>query len=74
MTDPHNDACFTLKNEHTGVECILTREHVRIILLALAGFELTREERIEIKQEYLEIMEMHSPGSIKPEALRRKLT
>ncbi len=65
MTDPRADARYTLKDEHTGAEVILTREHLRIIICALAGFELTKDEKVEIKTEYLELLELHQPGTVR---------
>lgn len=56
--NPKHDACYTLKNEKTGGEVILTREHLRIIICALAGFPLYDEERKEIRTEYMELLEL----------------
>lgn len=64
-TDPKNDACYTLKHEHTGVEVVLMKEHVRIIICALAGFPLDDLERKFIKREYLEILEQFTPGTVR---------
>lgn len=53
---------------NSGLSAIdLDREDLRIIMLALAGFELTREERIHIREFYLYIFEELSPGMLRTE-------
>lgn len=63
--DPKANARFTLTDEISGKEVILTEESLRIIICAVAGFELTREERAFIRPEYMELLELHRPGTVR---------
>lgn len=47
----------------------LDKEDLRIIMMALAGFELTREERDHIRGFYYHIFNELAPGSLRPGAL-----
>ena len=45
----------SMDGDNTMDDC-LTNEQMRIMLLACAGFQLTREELAEIRQPYVQLM------------------
>lgn len=64
--DPHP---YTLLTNSGANSYDLDREDLRIIMLALAGFELTREERAHIHGFYMHIFNELSPGMLKKRGL-----
>jgi hypothetical protein len=60
---------YTLLTNSGSNSYDLDKEDLRIVMLALAGFDLTREERVHIRGFYFHIFNELSPGTLRPGAL-----
>lgn len=71
MSEKHTDDRYpyTLLTNSGANSYDLDKEDLRIVMMALAGFELSREERVHIKGLYYHIFNELSPGTLKPGAM-----